>query len=86
MLKTLALVAAVALSLGGCAHGLTPEQQHVLLQDFKALGCAGTVDIDTGASSGQLGGEAHGSVKAHGECRGSATPAAGVAAPASPAT
>lgn len=62
------LVAAMALA--GCATGvkLSPEQTHQLMVDFHNAGCGGRVDLDAGAATGQVGGEAHISLGLHGEC------------------
>jgi hypothetical protein len=58
----------VALSLGGCVHQFTPEQLHVMFTDFAAAGCKGRAHGELGASTGQLGGEAHVSGSVDGDC------------------
>lgn len=63
------LLSLAALSLSGCATAkLTPEQIHQLFVDFKDAGCKGSAGFDVGASTGQLGGEAHASARANGDC------------------
>lgn len=75
-MKLAIAAACAALALGGCVHGLSAADQHQLLQDLKDLGCYNaTIDVETGGSTGQLGGEAHATFKAHGACTGPVSPA-----------
>jgi len=68
-MKLIAL-AAVGLLLSGCATGakLTPEQAQTMLDHFHSAGCGGQVDLQAGASTGQLGGQASVSLGIHGQC------------------
>lgn len=65
-------VLALALALPGCASpggsGLTPDQVRQLAKDFHDAGCGGRFDLDAGAATGQVGGEAHVQLGLHGEC------------------
>lgn len=76
------LILASCVALASCATagpgGLTPDQVHQLVSDFHNAGCGGRVDLDAGAATGQVGGEAHVQLGLHGECP--------VAAPGSPQT
>jgi hypothetical protein len=68
-LKTLILAGSLALS--GCATPgakLSPEQIHQLFVDFRDAGCKGSAGFDIGAGTGQLGGEAHATARASGDC------------------
>ncbi len=63
-------IAALAFSLMGCntVSKMTPEQTQATLKAFYDAGCGGKVDLDAGAASGQLGGEAHIALGIHGSC------------------
>lgn len=80
-----ALALILTLALGGCATSgtgnLTPDQVHQLVVDFHNAGCGGRVDLDAGAATGQVGGEAHVQLGLHGEC-----PAASPGSPQTPVT
>ena len=67
----LALLVASGGVLSGCAGSgqrLSPEQITGLVRAFHEAGCGGRVDVEAGAGTGQLGGQAHANIGLHGEC------------------
>lgn len=68
----LLILAAVAASvaLSGCAafKNATPEDLGKLVDHLAAAGCSGTLVIDVGAATGQLGGGAHATNLFNGAC------------------
>lgn len=56
-------------ALSGCAtHGMTADDFAKVAAGFKEAGCSGELRAHVGASTGQLGGQAEGSVDVNAKC------------------
>lgn len=76
-MKRVALIAAAALALSGCAASkLSAADTVSLINAFHNAGCGGSVVVDVRGGAGQLGGSASGQFTANGECPVGDVPAA----------